>query len=98
MGSVYSFALPAEPRSWLGRGECYFAWTLHSCTVQTSFLACVTDAPTYSRWLKVATKQSCICHFSFFLSSVSLSLFLSFSLSSFSLYEQSRADLVGKGL
>ena len=40
-------------------GEWYSACTLHSCTVLTSLQALVAGAPTHSRWLKVATKQSC---------------------------------------
>ena len=42
-------------------GECQFARTLHSYTRHTSLQAHVTDAPSHSRWFKVATKQSCIC-------------------------------------
>ena len=37
-------------------------FTHHSCTVHTSLQTHVTEAPMHSRWLKVATKQSCICH------------------------------------
>ena len=51
--SVHSFALSAE-------GQCLSACTLHSCTVHGCLQALVTDAPTHSRWLKVATEQSCI--------------------------------------
>ena len=41
-------------------GECLSACTIHLYTVQSCLQALVTDAPAHSRWLKIATKQSCI--------------------------------------
>ena len=45
---------------WYAVGK--LACTFHSCTAHFSSQALVTDALTRSRWLKVATTQSCIFH------------------------------------
>ena len=49
------FASTAQPASVKSHG-------VFSCTAHTSPHAFLTDAPTHSRWLMVATEQSFICH------------------------------------
>ena len=51
--------LPLDLLSFLD-SVCCSVRALHFCTIHTCLQALVTYAPMHSRWLKVATKQSCI--------------------------------------